>query len=56
MNKTDLTEAIRTKTAELEAAQEAGRPQEEIAALYKELKELQYQKVQADLEQAGNPE
>lgn len=42
--------------AELEAAQEAGRPREEIAALYKELKELQFQKVQADLEQSQTPE
>lgn len=56
MKQTELMEAIRTKTAELEAAQEAGRPQEEIAALYKELKELQYQKVQADLEQPDKPE
>lgn len=56
MKQTDLTEAIRAKTAELEAAQEAGRPQEEIAALYKELKELQYLKVQADLELSHQPE
>lgn len=56
MKQTDLSEAIRTKTAELAVAQEAGRPQEVIAALYKELKELQYLKVQADLEQADTPE
>lgn len=52
MKQTELTEAIRRKTAELEAAQESGRPKEEIAILYKELKELQYQKVQAGLAQA----
>lgn len=53
MKLTELTKAIRVKTAELKAAQEAGKPQEELSTLYRELKELQYRKVQASLEQAA---
>lgn len=34
---------------EFEVALEAGRPQPELLKIYKELKELQYQKVQAEL-------
>lgn len=45
----ELNEAIKAKTAALEVAQEAGRPEAELLELYKELKELQYQKVQAEL-------
>lgn len=49
MTLTELNEAIQAKTIELEVAQETGRPDSELLELYKELKELQYQKLQAEL-------
>lgn len=49
MTLTELNEAIKAKTIALEVAKEAGRPETELLEIYKELKELQYQKVQAEL-------
>lgn len=45
----ELKEAIRAKTIELETAIKAGLPQNELLKIYKQLKELQYQKVQEEL-------
>lgn len=49
MKLNDLIETIRTKTMEFEVALETGKSQAELLTIYKELKELQYQKVQAEL-------
>lgn len=54
MTLTDLNEAIKAKMVALEVAQEAGRPETEVLELYRELKELQYQKVQAELLLTGH--
>jgi hypothetical protein len=43
-----LQEAIQAKTAEFEKAKQLGKPPDELLTIYKELKELQYQKVLAD--------
>lgn len=49
MTLTQLIEAIKAKTLELEVAREAGKPDSELLELYKQLKELQYQKLQTEL-------
>jgi len=45
----ELKEAIKAKTLEFETALESGKTPEELLKIYKELKELQYQKVQQEL-------
>lgn len=50
MTLTELKEAIRLKTMELEAAQQAGLPHDDLMTIYKKLKELQYYKLRAELE------
>ena len=50
MNVQDLREAYQAKRLELEVAMEAGKPHDELRRMYKELKELQYQIVQAELQ------
>lgn len=49
MTLTELKEALRLKTIEFEAAQQAGLPHDDLMSIYRELKELQYQKLQAEL-------
>lgn len=51
MNVTELDKAIQIKTIELEAAQQVGKSHHELAKLYRELKELRYQRVQAELKE-----
>jgi hypothetical protein len=46
----ELREALRNKTLELEIAIETGRPHKELLKIYKQLKELQFQLVKAELE------
>lgn len=53
MTLNEINQAITAKMLELEVAKEAGRPDAELLKIYKELKELQYQKVQAELNSAG---
>ncbi|MFL5789357.1 MAG: hypothetical protein ACJ748_14955 [Flavisolibacter sp.] len=45
----ELKRDLKVKSCELEAAIEAGRPHKELLSLYKELKELQYEILQAEL-------
>ena len=45
----ELKEAIRAKTIELETALELGLARDELLKIYKQLKELQFQKVQEEL-------
>jgi len=45
MKHTVLEKAIKAKTVELELAMEFGKPKEELLLLYKQLKELYYQKL-----------
>ena len=52
MKHPELEKAIKAKTVELELAMEFGRSKEELLTLYKQLKELYYQKL--SLEQAEN--
>ena len=52
MKHPELEKAIRAKTVELELAMEFGRSKEELLGLYKQLKELHYQKL--NLEQADS--
>jgi hypothetical protein len=54
MNKEELKELIKEKTAAIEAAAEEGRPYAELMKMYKELKELQFKLAHSDagLEQA----
>ncbi len=49
MTLTELKEAIRLKTIEYEMSLRTGLPHERLLTLYKELKELQYRKLQAEL-------
>jgi hypothetical protein len=49
MKPDELKATIRVKTLEFEAALEAGIPHSKLMELYKELKELKYQLVQAEL-------
>jgi hypothetical protein len=49
MGPNELKAIIKTKSAELELAMEAGKPHTELLKMYKELKELQYQVFQAQL-------
>jgi hypothetical protein len=51
MKHTELDSSIKAKTVELELAMEFGKPKEELLKLYKQLKELHYEKL--SLEQAG---
>ncbi|MGZ3882542.1 MAG: hypothetical protein ACXVBF_14430 [Flavisolibacter sp.] len=53
----ELEKAIKSKTVELELAMEFGKSKEELLALYKQLKELHFQKLnleQADLVKDSN--
>jgi hypothetical protein len=45
----ELKVTFKTKCAEFESAMEEGKPHCELLKMYKELKELQYQMVQAQL-------
>jgi hypothetical protein len=49
MKVNDLKTAIQEKTDQFEEALEGGKPHSELLAIYKELKELKYQLVQAEL-------
>jgi hypothetical protein len=49
MDPLELRASLKEKTLQLEVALEMGRPHAELIALYKELKELQYQLAFADL-------
>ena len=53
MTSPELREALRSKTVELEIAIETGRPHRELLRIYKELKELQFQLVHAELQFNG---
>jgi ribosomal 50S subunit-associated protein YjgA (DUF615 family) len=44
MNSKELKDAIQNKMNELEVAMELGKPHHELLKLYRQLKELQYQK------------
>ena len=46
----ELREALKSKTIELEIAIETGMPHKELLKIYKQLKELQFQLVQVELE------
>ena len=48
MEPLELEKAIRAKTVELELAMEFGRSKEELLKLYKQLKELYYQKIRVE--------
>jgi len=48
MDSIKLSQALEAKAIELETAKESGKPPEELLKIYKELKELQYQKVLHD--------
>jgi hypothetical protein len=56
MKPQELDEAIKAKTLELEKATELGKPKAELLEIYKELKELQFQKVQIELNQGVSSE
>jgi hypothetical protein len=47
----ELKKAFTDKTKEFDEAMEAGRPHEELLSLYKELKELQFAMVKAELDE-----
>ena len=49
MERNEILEAIQGKKIELEAAMQLGRSNDDLLKLYKELKELQYRLVQAEL-------
>ena len=49
MKPEDIKNAIKAKTAEFEVAMSLGKPHVELRKIYKELKELQFQLVQAEL-------
>jgi hypothetical protein len=51
MTPKELKAAIRVKHRELDTAMEAGNSQQQALRIYKELKELQYQLVQAELKE-----
>lgn len=57
MTLSEIKDAILVKSMELELALEEKVPHEELLKKYKELKDLQFQKVQAELSfsQAGEP-
>ena len=46
MTHAEFEKAIKRKTIELELAMEFGKPKKELLALYKQLKELYYQKLE----------
>lgn len=48
MEHLELEKAIKAKTVELELAMEFGRSKEELLKLYKQLKELYYQKIRVE--------
>lgn len=48
MEPVELEKAIKAKTVELELAMEFGRSKEELLKLYKQLKELYYQKIRVE--------
>lgn len=52
MTLTELKNALRQKTVELEEALQAGTPHAHVVKIYKELKELQYRIIQEEV----NPE
>jgi hypothetical protein len=56
MKPNELKETIAIKTAELQLAIDLERPYAEQSKLYKELKELQFTLVQAELQEAHQEE
>ena len=50
MELTEIKKAIQAKAVELETAMEDGKPHNELLKIYKELKDLQFQQLQAALE------
>lgn len=48
MDAAKLNEVIERKAIEFETAKQLGKPPDELLKIYKELKELQYQKVLSD--------
>jgi hypothetical protein len=54
MKPEELKEAIEAKIIQFETAKESGKPHDELSKIYKELKELQFQKVQAELSKDFN--
>ena len=56
MKHPEVEKAIKAKTVELELAMEFGRSKEELLALYKQLKELHFQKLKLEQADTGkNP-
>ena len=51
MKQHDLKTALQKKSVELEAAMETGKPYKEILQIYKEIKDLQYKLLVAQLEE-----
>ena len=49
MESNELKETIKAKIALFEMAMEMGKPHAELLKIYKELKELQFEKVQQEL-------
>jgi hypothetical protein len=49
MEASELKDAVKAKTAQLEQAMELGKSKDELMKLYKELKELHFQLVQSEL-------
>ena len=52
----ELKTAVVAKTIQLEALIESGKPQSEIMAIYKELKELKFRIVQAEIAEKSSAE
>jgi hypothetical protein len=52
MERIEFEKAIKAKTVELELAMEFGRSKEELLKLYKQLKELHYQKIRLEESQS----
>jgi hypothetical protein len=52
MKPQEFDEAIKAKTLELEGATALGKSKTELLEIYRELKELQFQKVQSGLNQS----
>ena len=52
----ELKKAMDAKLTSLEVSIECGKPQSEILAIYKELKELKYRMIQAQLKDKSSAE
>jgi hypothetical protein len=50
MELNELKKVLKDKTIQFEIAMENGQPHSELLKIYKELKELQYQQLKAELE------